>query len=391
MFSLLSRSSRHCHLSQRCRPLATAIACSTLVTASLLPAPAQSQTAAEVRRNIVKIVSTGVRINANLAERHVYSGSGFIVHTTEASGTPKTVIVTADHVLGYQQLKVDRGEAFKNEAEFSYLPPIWVNKGDARCDQSLVDKADHDDGPCRRIEVFYRDDSGQWTPYMMPPSVHAIGMKTEDVAILYIQHFHPNLKTLDVGIVKDLYDAARQTSGQMPQVAAWGVEADTNQQANGIALNYHSDVSASLKFQNPVKRGLSGGPILFNGKVVGVISAIESGYTIGAPIHFAVKRMSDVDSPAVQNQLSSTIANARNALAVNEFATAQRMLNEIWKSRKKPDAQIAARLLAKLNAEKFDKFQVALSLTVRPRRARRQQGQARAHAAGKGGGRKAGI
>src|SRR5262249_41639403 len=144
----------------------------------------------DVKKAIVKIVTSGTRVfdNGSKALVKAYEGSGFVVYSEDKVGGAQTVIVTADHVLGYSQSKANDPNNITFKTEVRDAPPVWVNRDDEMCSPELrVRPGDLESSqPCRRIDVFYLD-KGLWKSYGTDVHVYRQGNKDQDFAVLWLK------------------------------------------------------------------------------------------------------------------------------------------------------------------------------------------------------------
>src|SRR5262245_47220226 len=129
---------------------------------------AGAQAQVDVKKAIVKIVTSGTRVfdDGRTELVKAYEGSGFIVYSRDVVGGAQTVIVTADHVLGYSQSKAHHPTNIIFKTEVRDAPPVWVNRDDEMCSAELRVRSGTTESsqPCRRIDVFYIN-KGRWEPY----------------------------------------------------------------------------------------------------------------------------------------------------------------------------------------------------------------------------------
>src|SRR3977135_1454591 len=83
------------------------------------------------------------------------------------------------------------------------------------------------------------------------------------------------------------------------------------------------DEGPTLLFQTAVEFGNSGGPLVFEGKVIGIVSAVQGGETRGTRIQTVYDALRNWNIASVQRETAPTIENARKALVNNDFGTAQ--------------------------------------------------------------------
>jgi hypothetical protein len=313
----------------------------------------------DVKTSIVKIVTTGTRKYDTgrtdyMSELNPYVGSGFIVHTDKPPGGAQTVIVTADHVLGYSEKKTQIPDYTFSARDV----PVWVLRSDPACHDSLRSK-DEKLGQelCKVTKVFFQNDKGRWEAYEPPITVHREGNRNQDFAVLWVKHFHSDLRRLELGNSAALHDAARRPTGLSPiQLEAWGVDAEKHtEDAFATSLSYpRRDEGPTFRFQSQVRPGNSGGPIIFKDKVIGIVSSIAGGETRGSAIQVVyngANALSNWNIAAVSRERTPTIENARKAMVTSDYGTAYAMLIDVWDREKKADA---ARLLAKLNLDKLN-------------------------------------
>jgi hypothetical protein len=256
---------------------------------------AEAHAQADVKKSVVRIVTSGTRIAGPERAEPVeaYEGSGFIVYSKEVSGGAQTVIVTADHVLGYSQSKAHHPSnvTFKT-GEVRGAPPVWVNRGDKRCLAEL--RIDDSSEPCRRIEIFYRE-KGRWVPYNTEVHVHWEGDKNRDAAVLRLKFAHDDQRGLKMDSGFSLDEAAQRSEKiPLPPLMAWGIESGRPENDPFMTqLTYRArNDGPTLLFQTTVKPGNSGGPIMFQGKVISIVSAVQGDETRGtniSAVHDAVR------------------------------------------------------------------------------------------------------
>jgi hypothetical protein len=244
----------------------------------------------DVKKAIVKIVTSGMKIeNGVRVVPDEYVGSGFIVYSKEARGEAETVIVTADHVLGYTLSKAhDPNNITFTAGEIANAPPVWVNQDHEMCLEKLRvwGEKPEPSKPCRRIEIFYLD-KGQWIPYNTEIYIHWQGDKNRDAAVLRLKFAHNDERGLEIGSGFSSTEASqRAQSIPLPPFMAWGIESRQPEKdpfATYLTYRWRND-GPTLLFQTPVEPGNSGGPIIFEGKVIGIVSGVQSGETRGTNI-----------------------------------------------------------------------------------------------------------
>jgi hypothetical protein len=255
---------------------------------------------------IVKIVTSGTIFENNVrAVPGTYVGSGFIVHSMESRGERETVIVTADHVLGYSQRKANDPDniTFK-KGEVENPPPVWVNRDHDLClaELRVPSKTPESSEPCRRIEIFYLD-NGKWVPYNREPLILLPGDKNRDATVLLLKFAHNDQRRLEIGRGFSLNEAAeRERSIPLSSFRAWGIESskpENDPSATELSYRWRND-GPTLLFQPSVEPGNSGGPIMLEGKVIGIVSGVQRGETRRTNISTVYGALSSFDIPAVQ-------------------------------------------------------------------------------------------
>jgi Trypsin-like peptidase domain len=260
----------------------------------------------DVKKAIVKIVTSGTRVYDNGSTELVkaYEGSGFIVYSKYKVGGAQTVIVTADHILGYSQSKArDPNNIFKTEVRDA--PPVWVNRDDQMCTPELrvKDETPESSQPCRRIDIYYLD-RGQWVKYDADVHVHREGNKNQDFAVLWLKFAHDDQRALEIGNASSLNEAAeRAGNNPLQPLMAWGIEAKRpKDDPFTTQLTYRRrDDGPTLLFQTTVKPGNSGGPIMFDGKVIGILSAVQGEETRGTSINTVYDALRNWDITSVDD------------------------------------------------------------------------------------------
>jgi hypothetical protein len=196
-------------------------------------------------------------------------------------------------------------------------------------------------------------------PYDTDVNVFREGDKNQDFAVLWLKYAHDDQRALEIGNTSSLNEAAQRAgSMSLPPVMAWGIKAGRRKEDPFTTqLTYRRrDEGPTLLFQTAVEFGNSGGPLVFEGKVIGIVSAVQGGETRGTRIQTVYDALRNWNIASVQRETAPTIENARKALVNNDFGTAQRLLTDVWNLQGNREA---ARLLAKLNLEKFENPLVA--------------------------------
>jgi hypothetical protein len=190
-----------------------------------------------------------------------------------------------------------------------------------------------------------------WVPYDTDVNVFREGDKNQDFAVLWLKYAHDDQRALEIGNTSSLNEAAQRAgSMSLPPVMAWGIKAGRRKEDPFTTqLTYRRrDEGPTLLFQTAVEFGNSGGPLVFEGKVIGIVSAVQGGETRGTRIQTVYDALRNWNIASVQRETAPTIENARKALVNNDFGTAQRLLTDVWNLQGNREA---ARLLAKLNLE----------------------------------------
>src|SRR5262249_5371127 len=147
--------------------------------------------------------------------------------------------------------------------------------------------------------------------------VYREGDKNQDFAVLWLKFVHDDQRALEIGNTSSLNESAQRAGSMpLPPLMAWGIKAGRREDNPFTTqLTYRRrDDGPTLLFQTAVTPGNSGGPIMFEGKVIGIISAVQGEETRGTRIYTVYDALRNWDIPSVQRETAPTIENARKAL-----------------------------------------------------------------------------
>jgi hypothetical protein len=348
-----SSSSRN----SRVRALVWSIGATLPVALAMSTGALRAQPAAvPVKDQIVRIVTTGTEVVGATFKPRTYEGTGFVVYSAKDAGGARSVIVTAEHVLGYSRQRAAQGFTFTNVRHQS--PPVWARKSDDDCQADLKDtRSQVNEDPCRRITVHFMNTRGEWEAFGrdVPIHVHETGTMNRDYGVLVVESAPPELqaKPLVIGHSSALNAAYQRLGGQLPPLNAYGVDVRNGRprRTNTKSLTFTRDDGGSLVFSDPVDHGFSGGPILLDGKVIAIVSAVQGEETRATPIQVVYQSLGNWQVPGLTAETEASIETARKAIVTRDFGTATGLLRRVWEKERKPEA---ARLLAKLYLEELE-------------------------------------
>ncbi len=299
-----------------------------LCVAFLCGGCASAVAATDIQRAIVKIEVSGTELEDGESKlSSLHAGTGFIV----AKSDGEVAIVTAAHVLGY----LDHDPlGFKDV-------PVWEREGDAAK---------------RKISVYYLDEKDEWKAFANPVTVwHQGHTQKYDIAVLRVRFDDDDdaLRVLSVGSSETITrPQSKQSSTGGPneasaqsafseyatQAEAWGIPTDKQAHpAERVVANVIGVAEGSgpdLRLSNAQDEGMSGGPILIEGKVVGVLSAKSDAKDemYGSRIELVWGYLDPWRDriPALAEKLENTLANAEHRLSVGDYDAATRIARTLW-------------------------------------------------------------